>query len=413
MPARLKVAYVLRSWPRLSQTFILNEIRELERLGVAVSILALVRSGESLVQAEVADVRAPVRYLEASPVRRATSHLHVLSRSPWRYARTLAYAHRRRQLFGGYTESGPSAAFGAAVRAADELARQGRDIAFSHIHAHFAHDPALVALLVHQLTGLPFTFTAHARDLYQIPDRALVARAREAVAVITCCRANHDHISRVVAHAAPVELIYHGVDRRRFAPAGGGMRPGAPLILSVGRLVEKKGFDDLLEACAVLAGNGKRFRCAIYGDGPDRGRLESLRDRLGLGEAVSFEGARTHAELVPAFQRADIFALTPRVTEDGDRDGVPNVLLEAMACAKPVVSTPVGGIAEVVRDGVSGLLIGGRDTAAIAAGIGALLDDAALRQRLGAGAAQTAADFDGRNAARRLAALFRGAESQR
>jgi glycosyltransferase involved in cell wall biosynthesis len=179
-----------------------------------------------------------------------------------------------------------------------------------------------------------------------------------------------------------------------------------PLILSVGRLVEKKGFDDLLEACAVVAGSGRKFRCEIHGEGPDRGQLESLRDRLGLRGTVEFFGARTQAELVPLFQRADVFALTPRLTDDGDRDGVPNVVLEAMACAKPVVSTRVGGIAEVVQDEANGLLIDGRNTAAIAAGIAELLDDPGLRARLGAHAAETAQSFDTKSAALRLAEVF-------
>ena len=174
----------------------------------------------------------------------------------------------------------------------------------------------------------------------------------------------------------------------------------------MGRLVEKKGFDELLHACALLAARHRRFHCEIYGDGPRRGDLESLRDQLDLQEYVHFRGARTQAELLPVYQRADVFALTPRVTDDGDRDGVPNVLFEAMACGTPVVSTCVGGIPEVVHDGRDGLLVNGGGAEAIAACLSDLLDDAVRRRELGAAAAASVRRFDGRRAAVQLAALF-------
>jgi len=399
------VAYVLQSWPRLTKAFIVNEIVELERIGVSISIFALERSGESLVQSQVGDVQATVRYVQVPFPRCLPAHLRRFLHSPRRYLATFLYS-RQRRLYGGYSELGPVKAFSAAVCMADELARQNRATRFTGIHAHFAHDPALVGALVHRLSGVGFSFTAHARDVYQISDSALLARAREARAVVTCCQANVEHIRATVPASTRVELIYHGVDLAHFAPSSTGSSDGELLILSVGRLVEKKGFDDLLEACAVLAGNGRRFRCQVFGDGPDRGRLESLRNRLGLKQTVEFAGTRTHAELIPALQRADIFALTPHVTADSDREGIPNVLLEAMACALPVVLTPVGGIAEVVRDGSNGLLIESGSTAAIAAGLATLLDDAGMRVRLGGNAARTAAAFDARNAATRLAELF-------
>jgi glycosyltransferase involved in cell wall biosynthesis len=174
----------------------------------------------------------------------------------------------------------------------------------------------------------------------------------------------------------------------------------------VGRLVEKKGFDDLLHACAQLASSGRRFRCDVYGEGPARADLETLRDRLGLAEVVRFRGARTQDEVLAAYHGADLFVLTPRVTADGDRDGVPNVLIEAMACGLPVVSTPVGGVPELVSHGADGFLVPARDPAALAACVGDLLDDDEARGSVGAAAAVSAARFDGAAAALRLAALF-------
>jgi glycosyltransferase involved in cell wall biosynthesis len=411
MPVR--VAYVVGSWPRLSQTFVLGEVLALERIGVAVSIFAMTKPDEGLVQPRVADVRAPVRYLDSHAWENAAGHLRVAVGSPRRYVATLVYSLARRELRGGYTQSGALAAFNKAVLVADGLEmgrRKGQP--FSHVHAHFAHDPTLIGLLAHRLTGLPFSFTAHARDLYQIPGAALAGRAREAGTIVTCCRANVDHIEGVLGDTdPPVELIYHGVDLQMFGPAPRLRRHTVPVVLSVGRLVEKKGFDDLLAACALVVATGRDFTCEIYGDGPCRDELEALRDRLGLEAVVRFRGERTQVELVAVYQNADVFALTPRITDDGDRDGVPNVLVEAMACSVPIVATDVGGISELVRHGTNGLLAPARDVDALAAHLGELLDDAGRRRRLGQAAADTATRFDGQAAARHLAVLF-GHDSQ-
>jgi glycosyltransferase involved in cell wall biosynthesis len=363
------------------------------------------------VQAQLAHVAAAVHYLDDSARPRAQSHLRLAAASPWRYLSTFAFALSHRHLLGGYTKSTALAAFDNAVFIADQVRAQRRVGPFSHIHAHFAHDPALIGLLAHRLTNLPFSFTAHARDLYQIPAPALVGRAREAAAVVTCCRVNVEHITEVVGDTGPpIKLIYHGVDLGMFRPAPGRREDGVPLIVSVGRLVEKKGFDDLLRACALVAADSRSFRCEIYGDGPRRGELEELRDDLGLGEMVSFCGPRPQSELLSVYQNADVFALTPRVTDDGDRDGVPNVLVEAMACGVPIVSTQVSGISEVVVDGTEGLLAPPHDTSAIAACLADLLGSTEKRRRLGQAAARRAGGFDSRAAGLRLAALFAHAD---
>ena len=182
---------------------------------------------------------------------------------------------------------------------------------------------------------------------------------------------------------------------------------GTPLILSVGRLVEKKGFPDLLAACARLKQAGQQFRCTIYGEGPLHGPLSALIERLALADCVTLAGERGQAELIPIFQRADIFALAPFVTEDGDRDGIPNVLVEAMACGLPVVSTAVAGIPELVRHGENGLMVAPRDVHALADALATLLGDRSRREQMGANARATVvAHFDLRAAARQIATLF-------
>ncbi|HEY7721627.1 MAG TPA: glycosyltransferase [Pedococcus sp.] len=411
-----QVIYVVRSWPRLSQTFIVNEVLALEQQGVELAIFSLARSGETLVQPQVARVHAPVVYLEDRARLRGRArlwpYLEVLADSPTRFVRTALFALRHRGLADGYGECTTRECFAQAVLIARAVTRRrasGDRVA--HLHAHFAHDPALVGLFASRLAGLTFSFTAHARDLLQIPPSSLAARAAGAVAVVTCCEANAGYISSAVpaADRPPVSVVHHGVDLRRFAPverrSTGDDR--APAITSIGRLVEKKGFDDLLRALALLATGGLRFTCRIYGDGPLLEPLTRLRDELDLAPCVEFMGARDSDEVVAALAHTDVFALTPRVTEDGDRDGIPNVLVEAMASAVPVVTTSVGGVPELVQDGVNGAMVPPGDPSLIAQGLATLLADPDLRARMGTSARATVEDdYDVNAAALRLAGIF-------
>lgn len=405
-----RVAYVVRSWPRLSQTFIANEVLGVEALDVDLVVFAMVEADEPMAAAQVAGVRAPVRYFDAAHRRplaaRMGEHLRAVAAAPGRYLATFAHVGRDAHLAAGYSTASRWQCFAHAVHLAAALrsARaEGRPI--DRVHAHFAHDPALVALLTHRLTGVPFSLTAHARDLYGIPTRTLAARTDAATDVVTCCRANVDYLERTVGASA--HLVHHGVDLDRYRPGPSGPRAETPTIVSVGRLVEKKGFADLIAACAVLRDEGRAFGCTIYGDGPLRDELVAQRDRLGLEGVVTLAGACPPAELVPAFQGADVFVLAPVVGEDGDRDGVPNVLVEAMACGVPVVTTAVGGIPELVVDGENGLLAPAHDPAAVALRLGTLLGDPGLRERLGTrGRSTVEARFDARVAAHRMASLF-------
>jgi glycosyltransferase involved in cell wall biosynthesis len=408
--APIRVAYVVRSWPRLSQTFILNEVLALERLGLSLVIFSMTAADDDLVQDAVGDVRAPVHLLDGAANRgraRAAEHAGVLLRSPRRYLGTLLFVVRHPELSAGYTTTTRAACFSSAVHvAAIARAERRRGRPFARIHAHFAHDPALIGLLSHRLTRIPFSLTAHARDLYGIPRAALAARTDAADAVVTCCRQNEDYLRRMV-RPKRLHMIHHGVDLERFRPRPRPVTVDVPVILSVGRLVEKKGWTDLLHAFALLAREGRRFRALICGEGPLRPALEGLRDELGLSAEVRLLGPRGQTDLLSLLQGADMFALVPVVANDGDRDGVPNALVEAMACGLPVVSTDVGGVPDLVRHEENGLLAPARDSAAIAGHIGRLLDDNALRHALGASARRTVEQqFDIRAAALELAGVF-------
>ena len=407
------VIYVVRSWPRLSQTFILNEVLALERRGTKLAIFSMVSSGETVVHPRVTEVRAPVTVLAASrssPLSRLRAHLAVLAAAPVRYAATLWLALRRPRLAAGYGSCNAVQCFGHAVSVAAGIARiRAAGQQPSHLHAHFAHDPALVGLLAARLTGLPYSFTGHARDLLQIPPAALGARAAAATAVVTCCRANADYIHATVPAAArpPVRVVHHGVDLSRFRPAPAGEPQGLPTIVSVGRLVEKKGYDDLLRALTGLKSAGTAFRAHVYGDGQLRSRLLDLRDELGLANHVELLGARDQDGIVAAMASAHLFALTPRTAGDGDRDGIPNVLVEAMACGLPVVTTTTGGIPELVHHEENGLTTAPEDVPALTAALRRLLADESLRRRFGAAGRETVEkEYDVTVAARALETIF-------
>ncbi len=407
-----RVVYILRSYPRLSQTFILNEILALERLGVRVQIFPITNPREALVQHDVAEVRAPAHYLETALERSRAAivleHLLVAASGPRRYLSTLAYVLRRRDLATGYAAASRFTCFIEAVYLARLLRRErtGADPS-TRVHSHFAHDPTLIALLLKRLTGLPYSFTAHARDVFQVPRSALAERIREADAVLTCCHSNLEYLSELAPEERrKLQVLRYGIDLGTFRPA---QPPQAdvPLVVSIGRLVEKKGFGDLVAACRMLKDQGLRFRCVVYGDGPLRDELVEAVTRLGLTGEVTFAGARTQRELQVLLKQAHVFALTPCVTDDGDRDGVPNALLEAMACGLPVVTTTVAGIPEVIVHGQNGLLAEPHEVPVIADHLAALLTDPPLRMRLGSSArSEVVANFDREANARRLASVL-------
>jgi glycosyltransferase involved in cell wall biosynthesis len=277
-----------------------------------------------------------------------------------------------------------------------------------HIHAHFAHAPASVALLLARLAGRPFSFTAHAQDVYALTTAAaLRAKVGEAAFAVTVSEATRRDVAGAVrpADAAKVVVVRNGMDRQRFAPRAA-EPAGPPTVLCVGRLVEKKGIDTLLAACGRLADEGVELRLELVGDGPMRHALAARARELGIGERVRFRGDLDEDAVLEAYRRAAVLALACRRAADGDRDGLPVVLVEAMACGLPVVTTPISGIPEVVRDGESGLLVDPDDPPALARAIGRVLRDGALRRHLGEGARAATAAYDRPATVARLRSLF-------
>lgn len=390
----MKIAYVLKTFPKLSETFILNEILELERQGLELHIFSLREASETKMHPGVAEVKAGVTYLRYVPpqsalyripferyaqrLQRRNDRWFVFLRRPVRYLRTLL-SHPRSSERRRY--------FDQALGLARELLKGE----FTHLHAHFANEPTSVAKLAHHLTGCNFSFTAHAKDIY-LSDRAdLATKMAAANFVITCTGFNRNYLAEIAAPNARIHVCYHGVDVSRFSGEPDVRRDGSvePLqILSVGRFCEKKGFPYLLQACYRLKQRGRRFDCRIVGFGPLQQELEELIRTLQLEECVVLAGKMTQDKLIDEYRRADLFVLPCLVTDDGDRDGIPNVLVEAMAMRLPVVSTPVSGIGELLDHMENGLLAAEKDSGSLAAAVELLLEDPALRRRLGANGRQ-------------------------
>jgi glycosyltransferase involved in cell wall biosynthesis len=307
------------------------------------------------------------------------SQLYLACTRPLRYLGALAFVAGR----GGIH---PWLDWFQAGGLARRLLRDGVD----HLHAHFATAPAAVAELVHRLIGLPYSLTAHAKDIYVTPRDELTRKMHEARFVVTCTDYNHRYLQDLVANGTPLHRVYHGLDAQWFEHERFEHEPAAsadssdesPLILAVGRFRAKKGLGDLVEACRLLADRGVDFRCELVGFGPLREQLVQQVKDLGLADRVAIVGPLGQEAVKQRYRRAAVMALPCQVAADGDRDGIPNVLMEAMAMGVPVVSTPVSGIPELIEDGVTGLLVPQRDPAALADALARLLDDRALRARI-------------------------------
>lgn len=432
-PARpARVGYVMNAFPRLSETFIAHEIHQLERLGLPMHLYAIKREREPLQHPVVARIRSVLQHLPPASSLSGSAllpwlrenlprfwpaHAALLRRHPWRWASTagmalgLAWRHRRRDADGRVRlRKVFIKEFLQAGSVAHDVLQRG-DI--GHLHGHFCHGVTTVTWWAARLAGLGFSFTAHAKDIYQPelnPGRLLERKLGAARFVATCTCANAEVLRARHPRPDDVHAIYHGLDTDWFSPPAVDRRarPPGPIILAVGRLVEKKGFDLLVQACARLRDQGLAFRCHIVGEpGPAGPGLQALIAELGLGGHVQLHGAVAQDALRDVYARARVFALPCRITADGDRDGFPNVLAEAMAMGVPIVTSPISGIPEMVDDGEHGLLVAPGDVSALAEALTRLLADDELHQRLARqGRARICERFDSRRTTLDLHALL-------
>ncbi|RKY22577.1 MAG: colanic acid biosynthesis glycosyltransferase WcaL [Planctomycetota bacterium] len=408
-----KVTYLLKKFPRLSETFILNELLALQGQGLELSVLSRREPDDEPRHPELAGLGAPVDVLPS-----------WRSLDPWSL------------LFGADVElrealatrlPGVLASFGAfghprmpsLLAEAVYLFGRCREQGVRHLHVHFATDAAVVACLLEALGGPGYSLTLHAKDIYrETVDPALLARlVGNSRFSVTVCDANVRHITQLLGEAAARRLRrhYNGIDVSALsdAPTHPGARD-AEHILAVGRLVPKKGFSYLLEAMSQLLPRRPGLRLTLVGDGDDRPALEARSAELGLSSVVTFTGARDQGEVRKLLSHATLMALPCVVAEDGNRDALPTVLLEALAAGLPVVSTPVTGIPEIVDDGRAGRLVPERDVAGLARALDELLSDADERGRLARAGRQRARQlFNMHSNASVLAEWFRHAVPER
>ncbi len=366
---QLKVGYFVKMYPRLSETFILNEILELERRGVEVVIFSMLRPKEERHHPQVAQVKAPVHYLDGPKVKGGWSVLRKHWPTLWPRREHLWELLEER--IANDNADSLKLFSGAAMAAALAL-----DLGLDHLHAHFASQSSTVAYFASRISGIGFSFTAHAKDIYVhgIDEGLLEEKINAARFVVTVTGFNKRHLDSTFTAAAAdkIKLVYNGINLDFFNSVEGSARE-EDLILAVGRLVAKKGFPDLLSACSVLKQRGVPFRCSIVGDGEQKALLESLIQDQGLGGRVELLGPKTQDEVRQYMRQASVFVLPCIMDSDGNQDALPTVLLEALAMGCPIVSTTISGVPEIVDDGVDGLLARPGDPAAIATAIEKIL----------------------------------------
>lgn len=388
--------FVLKGYPRLSETFIAQEILALERRGLALALASLRRPTDARVHPVHRDIRAAVNYLPEylyrEPARVFRAWRHWRRRASYARARAVWLADLAREPT---THRGRR--FGQALVLAAELPPSVR-----HLHAHFLHTPASVVRYTALLTGLPWSASAHARDIWTTPDWDLREKLAAAEWVVTCTESGRRRLAGLAPAPERVGLVYHGLDFRRFAPPPprlGNARDGSDaaqpvVILSVGRAVPKKGYGDLLKALARLPAS-LSWRFVHVGGGVLSKTLRRQAARLGLAGRIEWLGAEPQDAVLLRYRAADLFVLASRIAKDGDRDGLPNVLMEAQSQGLAVIATAVSGVPELIVDGTTGVLVPEGQPEWLAGALAALIADPARRGALGqAGLERARAHFD-------------------
>lgn len=381
------VAFVLKGYPRLSETFIAQEIGALERRGLDIRLYAMRRPTDRAIHPVHREIKAPVvylpEYLHEEP-RRVGRGLRAARRlAGWRAALRAFAADLRRDPTRNRLRR-----FGQAMVLAAELPD-----AVGRLHAHFLHTPASVTRYAALLLGLPWSASAHAKDIWTTPAWELASKLAECRWLATCTAANARYLAALAPVPERVELIYHGLDLRRFPsfpirrPPRDGSGAEPVVLLSVGRAVEKKGYAGLIEALALLP-TGLNWRFVHIGGGPLLAQLRQQAARRGLAGRIDWRGPLPQEAVLAAYRSADAFVLACRIASDGDRDGLPNVLMEAHSQGLACLSTEVSAIPELIIDGKTGLLVPPDDARALSAALVRLIRDPDCRLRLGAAAMQ-------------------------
>jgi glycosyltransferase involved in cell wall biosynthesis len=408
LPKSRKIVVVLKGYPRLSETFIAQELLGLERAGFDLTLVALRRPTDGKRHPVHDEIKAPVHYLPEylhdEPMRVARSSLAGMFQAGFRRAFRAFIADLLRDPTRNRIRR-----FGQALVLAAEW-----PVGADWLHAHFAHTPASVTRYTSLLRGFPWTCSAHAKDIWTSQDWDLADKLSSARWTVTCTKTGYDHLKSLTNGSSRVHLSYHGLDLTRFGsfdgtrPARDGSVGSEPvIILSVGRAVEKKGYDVLLRALALLPPD-LQWRFEHIGGGCEQlSRLKALAESLGIASRISWKGALAQEDVLEHYRGADIFALACRIAADGDRDGLPNVLVEAASQKLTCVSTNVSGVPELLVHGENGMVLPPENPRAMAEALERAIRDPALRKRLGDAAERRVRDhFDYMSSIGQLKHLF-------
>lgn len=409
MNRTLRVVYIIGSFPLLTTTFVDREIETLRRWGVDLKIVSIRRPTAEMIPLSEGQLKLQQDVAYLLPVNWPSfivGNLYFVLFRPWVYFKTFFYLltrshpHLKARLM-------TFLHFAEGVYAAHLLRGQ----TFDQLHAHFVDRAAVVAMVVSRFLKVPYSLTAHANDIYVKP-ALLYEKVAGAKFVTTCTGYNYTYLQRLIGNDrlnGKLHLAYHGLDLTNYQPSRSQIQGNRPLVLSIGRLTEKKGFFHLIAACRFLKDRGYGFVCHIVGEGHLRRELQTRITELRLEGTVILCGAMSHEAVIDKYRQATLFVLPCIVAPDGDRDGIPNVLAEAMAMELPVVSTNHSGIPELVQDKVNGFLVPPNDENALTDALAQLLDNPALCKELGErGRQKVLEDFDVERNVRRLYYLFVG-----
>jgi glycosyltransferase involved in cell wall biosynthesis len=408
-PTQPLLGMILKGFPRISETFISNEILLLENLGFPIHLFSMRQPRENFTHQSVTRIQAGVDYLPETllkPLPHLMFHNCLLAaQRPQAYAGAFKIAVQR------FLRTRKVATLKHLFQAGYLVHHLLPGHKIAHLHAHFAHSPASVAMFASLLSGLSFSFTAHAKDIYTSDPRQLRDKLVRARFAVTCTEYNRRYLQQLPGGSrSPIHCIYHGIDTQLFSsgPADFSIAEKPYRILTVARLIPKKGLPTVYRALKILSAKGIPFVHTLIGDGEDRAKVLSIIKELDLNGQTRWLGTQPHDEVLKHYKRAHLFVLGCEVAADGDRDGIPNVLLESMAMGVPVVATHISAIPEIVDTGKTGLLVGPGQPRQLAQAMLRMLTDIELRSRVIPAARQRVLqDFDNKALVMRLADIYK------
>ncbi|MBW6422390.1 glycosyltransferase [Rhizobium sp. XQZ8] len=407
MQKQRKLVVLLKGYPRLSETFIAQELLGLERAGFELVLMSMRRPTDKKRHPIHDEIQAPVHYLPEYLHEEPLRVLKSLVKAAGKPGFFPAFRDFLRDLPRDFTRNRVRR-FGQAAVLAAEWPDQA-----DWLHVHFIHTPAAVGRYASKMLGMPWSVSAHAKDIWTTADWELSDKLAETNWTVTCTRSGFEHLRNLSGGRDNVHLSYHGLDLDRFPSFKDGrpMRDGSnasdPVtVLSVGRAVDKKGFDILLKALALLPAD-LHWRMEHIGGGEELPKLKALADKLGIADRIRWNGALAQQEVLRHYRTADLFALACRISDDGDRDGLPNVLVEAASQSLACVSTAISGIPEMFTDGKNGYIVEPENPTALAGALEAAIRNPAQRQEIGAAAeAKVRSEFDHHQSISQLAGLL-------